>query len=190
MRNHIYVLQSIGYALLFSSILALTFYAAYFVTSNTAAQELLAQFGYVGVFVLAIVTGLNVILPIPAVTLTPVFIAAGLSLPFIVAALVLGTIAADAIGFWLGHFGTPYIKTNHPQSYAWFEELYTKKRWWLIPTICLYVAFIPLPNELFLLPLAVLGMPFRTLLIPLIIGNTINQTLLALGINYLFLWWL
>jgi membrane protein DedA with SNARE-associated domain len=172
------------------SVIAVTFYLTDFVTESVSAQTVLAQFGYVGIFLLAVILGLNVIVPIAAVSFTPLFVASGLSLPLIIIALTLGTLVADALGFWFGHWSKSYIIEQYPHTYQSVSHLYTKRRSFLIPALCFYVAFLPLPNEVFLIPLAVLGMPFRHLIVPLLIGNTINQTLLAYGIQNLFWWWM
>jgi len=169
-------------------VLLLTFYLTVLVTHSPVTQTILATIGYPGVFLLALITGLNPFMPVPAATFTTIFLAAHLTLPCIIVALTLGTVTADSLGYLFGHASKSYVKRSHPRIYRWFKNLYTKHHPYVLPVVCFYTAFIPLPNEIFLLPLAVLGMPFRTLLIPIIIGDTINQTLLAFGIQNIFLW--
>ncbi len=65
-------------------------------------QAQVASLGYLGVIVIAMVAGLNVILPIPAVAFTPIFTAAGLNLVGIIFALTVGTLLADFIGYVFG----------------------------------------------------------------------------------------
>lgn len=173
----------------FGVALLVTYYLTNWVVHNPDVQLVLATIGYPGVFVLALFTGLNPILPVPAATFTPLFLASQLSLPFIITALVLGTLTADILGYWFGHWSKSYVVTSHPKIYHGLQKLYEKHRRLVTPAVCFYVALIPLPNEIFLLPLAVLGMRLRYLLFPLIFGNMINQTLLALGIQNIF-WWL
>ena len=173
---------------IFGVALLATYYLTNWVINNPEVQSVLAAIGYSGVFILALFTGLNPILPVPAATFTPLFLAAHLSLPLIITALVLGTLTADILGYWFGHWSKTYVIHAHPKIYKGLQKLYRKHRRLVVPVICFYVAFIPLPNEIFLLPLAVLGMKLRHLLLPLIIGNIVNQTLLALGIQNIF-WW-
>jgi membrane protein YqaA with SNARE-associated domain len=169
-------------------VLAITFYVATTIEKNPALQNILATIGYPGVYILALIIGLNPFMPVSAATFTPMFLAAHLSLPLIIVTLTLGTITADGLGYLFGHVSKSYVRHAHPRIYQFFKSLYTKHRSSVLPVVCLYSAFVPLPNELFLLPLAVLGMPFRTLLIPVLIGDTISQTLMALGIQNIFLW--
>jgi membrane protein YqaA with SNARE-associated domain len=167
-------------------VLAVTFYLAFTIEQNPAAQNILATIGYPGVFILALIIGLNPFMPVPAATFTPIFLSAHLSLPLIIVALTFGTIAADSLGYLFGHVSKSYVRRAHPRIYRFFKNLYTKHHPYVLPVVCFYSAFIPLPNELFLLPLAVLGMPFRTLLIPILIGDAISQTLMALGVQNIF----
>ena len=67
------------------------------ITHSTEIQSFIARLGYAGVVTVAIIGGLNIFVPIPAVTLTPLFTASGLSLPLIICSLTLGTIIADYI---------------------------------------------------------------------------------------------
>ncbi len=180
------VLKGLTLLAIIAGVLAITFYLALAVTSNSAAQAVLAAIGYPGVYMLALITGLNPFMPIPAATFTPIFLAAHLSLPFVIVALTLGTATADGLGFWFGHVSKSYVTQAHPRVYRFFKNLYTKHHPYVLPVVCFYTAFIPLPNEIFLLPLAVLGMPFRLLIIPILIGDAINQTLLALGVQNIF----
>lgn len=171
--------------LLFGLFLGALFLAQY-VEHNAAAQALVSQFGYAGIVFLALVAGLNVILPIPAASFTPVFLAADLSMPLIILSLVVGTIIADFIGYLIGRFGHTFVSTHYPKTQQKLRTIREQHRRWLLPFVGFYAAFVPFPNEAMLIPLAVSGVRFSALLIPLLIGNAINQTILAYGINNFF----
>lgn len=164
------------------------FSLANYVTTNETAQSYIVGSGYGGIILFAILTGLSII-PIPAVTFTPVFVAGGLALPFIIMALIVGICIADGLGFYFGHYSKSFVIKKFPESYRVVHNIYTKRRRLVVPMVCLYIAFVPLPNEFVLIPLGVIGIPFRSLIAPIILGNAINQTYLALGIQNLF-WWL
>jgi len=169
-------------------ILTGSFFLAAYVRDSVAAQALVSQFGYIGVLMLAVVSGLNAFIPIPAATFTAVFTAAGLTLPLIVVMLVLGTIIADFTGYIFGRWGRELITHKYPRTHRTVTSAAQKHRRWLPFLITGYAAFIPFPNEAVIIPLALSGIRFEMMLIPLLIGNTINQAALAYGIQNIFSW--
>jgi membrane protein DedA with SNARE-associated domain len=170
-------------------VVATALFLAQMIQNNPDLQATIAGFGYLGVLVLAIIAGVNVFIPIPAASFTPAFLAAGLSLPFIIITLAIGTIIADYIGYAFGRWSRAGISEKYPTLLVRYEKLVTTRRLLLIPVIFLFAAFIPFPNEAIILPLAVLGIQFRLMLEPLLLGNIIHQTLLSYGAQNLFLWW-
>ena len=161
-------------------------YLAQFVATDSAAQALVAQFGYLGILALAVVSGLNLLVPVPAATFTPVFVAAGLTLPLIILTLIIGTTIADLLGYLFGRWSRAFAHEHYPQTYQKILTLHTKRSALLIPFIFLYAAFVPFPNEAIIIPLALIGVRLPIIIIPLLLGTTLNQTLLALGAIGLF----
>lgn len=170
-------------------VVAAALFVAQAIESNPELQIAIASWGYLGVVLLGVIAGLNVLIPLPAASFAPAFIAAGLWLPFIIIALTIGTIIADFIGFAFGRWSRASISEKYPVLLIHYEKLLTKHRLWLLPVIFLYASFVPFPNEAIILPLAVLGIRFRLMLIPLLLGNLLHQTLLSYGAQNLFLWW-
>jgi len=152
---------------------------------NSALIETIADLGYLGVVFTAIVAGLNTFVPLPAATFTPLFVASGLSIPFIILALSLGTLIADFIGFLLGNVSRNLVLDKYPKLFNFITNLQEKHQTLIIPAVVLYAALVPFPNEVLLLPLALAGIKFRSIIIPLIIGNIIHQTLIVYGISNL-----
>ena len=173
-------------ALLVVVILALL--AADTITRSTEIQSFIAQMGYVGVIIIAIIGGLNIFVPIPAVTLTPIFTASGLSLPLIILSLTIGTLIADYIGYVFGMVSRSYLFNQYPKIISWLEHKVTTRPHLLFPLTFLYAAFMPLPNEVIVIPFAVLGIKFKRLFVPLLLGNLINQTMYAVGFQTVFNW--
>lgn len=159
------------------------------VQNSPELQESIAGLDYFGVTLLAIVAGLNVFIPLPAGTFAPIFVEAGLWMPFIIVALTLGTIIADYIGYVFGRWGRVGISEKYPKLMAYYENLITRHHFWLLPAVFIYASFSPLPNDAIILPLAILGMRFRTILIPLTLGNLLYHTMFSYGAQNLFLWW-
>ncbi|NEN93346.1 MAG: hypothetical protein F6K48_32480, partial [Okeania sp. SIO3H1] len=132
--------------------------------------------------------GLNAIVPIPAATLTPVFLAAGLAPLGIILALVVGTVIADALGFLLGRSTKELVEEHYPRLTQYLTRLTTANRVWLFLFIVGYAAFVPFPNEAMLIPLAFSGIKFRYVLTPLLLGNLLHQLILVYGITELISW--
>lgn len=172
--------------LLFAGIFVGAIFLAQVLGRDPGVQAAVANAGYVGVVVTAIIGGLNVVIPIPPASFTPLFVASGLSLPFIVLALAIGTLIADFIGYALGHVSRVTIEDRYPKVYAYFSRYSESTPLLVYPLVLLYAAFVPFPNEAILIPLAVAGFRFSALLIPLLIGNLIHQVTLVYGITFFF----
>jgi len=51
-----------------------------------------------------------------------------------------------------------------------------------------YFVLAPLPNEVILIPLAIIGYKYKKLIIPLIIGNVLHHTIMVFGYSTIFSW--
>lgn len=173
-------------ALLITGIWVSALYLADFVANNAMAQNLVGQFGYLGILFIAMIAGVNVLVPVPAASFVPIFTAAGLWLPVIILMLVVGTTIADLIGYLIGRWSKTFAEEHYPQTYRHVLTLNDNHHGLLLPFVFAYAAFVPFPNEAVLIPLALIGVRFQAILLPLILGNIINQTALALGATNIF----
>ena len=180
------VLSGIGLLLILTAVASAAFIVAEYTLTHPGLQTQVASFGYLGITLFAMIAGLNVIVPIPAATFTPVFTAAGLTLPLIVLSLTIGTLLADFIGYAFGKLSRETVTAKYPALVARLEHIYEHKRHWLIPVVFLYASFVPIPNEALVIPLAFLGVRWRILILPLFVGNLINQTIYAYGFQNVF----
>lgn len=165
------------------------FHSTQYVESNQAVQEALISFGYPGAIVLAFVFGVSVIFPIPAATFTPVFAAAGLYVPILIAMFTLGTTLADLVGFYLGKFSRPVVRAKFPNITKRISRLRHQNPVYLWLFVFSYAAFMPLPNEAIIVPLGILGFKLRTFIMPLVLATATHHTLTAYGmlsVLYLF----
>lgn len=168
------------------SLFFVTLFMAQFIGRNEVVQEFVASFGYVGIFATAIISGFNVIVPIHAATFTPLFVAAGFPLPGIIICLVLGITISDLVSFWVGVTGKHFAHEKYGKQLMRLEAM-TARKWWLpIAFLFAWSIIAPVPNELILIPLAVIGVPFRRVIIPLLAGNTIHMTLVIYGVIKIF----
>ena len=169
-------------------VVILALLAADTITRSTEIQAFISQMGYLGVVIVAIIGGLNIFVPIPAVTLTPIFTASGLSLPLVIVSLTIGTLIADYIGYIFGTVSRSYLFYQYPKIISWLEEKIITRPKLLFPLTFFYAAFVPLPNEIIIIPFAVLGIKFKRLFIPLLVGNLVNQSMYAVGFQTVFNW--
>jgi hypothetical protein len=164
--------------------IGLAIFASLQLQSNNAIVATVASLGYIGVFIAGLIAGLNVVFPVPAATLSPLFIEAGLTVPVIIIFLAAGTLAADFIGYLIGHTSRPIIKNKHPKIVALANRVSDAHPGLIAVFVTIYAALVPLPNELILIPLAFAGVSWRLLLIPLFVGAVIIQTLLVTGVTW------
>ena len=180
------LLEIIGIVCIVAATLVGTFFLAHYVQDNNAAQNLVEQFGYLGILALSIIIGLNLFLPIPAATLAPIFVAAGFALPAIIATVVAGSMFADGVGYLMGVGGKRIAKHAHPAFQKKMQALARRHHTLLLPFVFLYATFSPFPNELILIPLAISGIKYRVLFIPLLLGTILYEAVIAYGLTGAF----
>ena len=166
-------------------IVGFAFFLADVVRTDESARAIVESYGYIGILVTAIVAGLNFVVPVPAAAFTPVFLEAGFSWFTIIALLVIGTLLADTIGYFLGRAGRQIADEDAPWVNR-MESFIEKRPRLVVPVVFLYASFMPLPNELILIPLGLAGHRFVTLILPLLLGNVVHQTLVSLGFSSVF----
>jgi membrane protein YqaA with SNARE-associated domain len=178
--------EIIGIILLIAATLVGVFFLTQYVRDNDTARSLVEQTGYLGILAISIVVGLNLFLPVPAATFAPVFAAAGLSLSGIIAMLVLGSVIADSIGYLIGIGGRHITKHTHPKLQQKLQTFAEEHREMIVPLVFVYSVLSPFPNEVILIPLAIIGIRYRTVFLPLLAGTIVYETLLAYGLTSTF----
>lgn len=169
-----------------AALIIASFFFANYVANSAGAQEIVSHLGYVGVLIVAYVTGVNVILPIPPATFVPIFTAAGLLIPFILVAFVVGTLLADLTGYLVGKAGKKFVAAHYPKTHHFLQKLREQHAKLIIPFVFLYTAFIPLPNEAFIVPLGMMGVRVRHIILPLVAGTTVYHILTIYGTQTIF----
>lgn len=190
MLNSVYMkrswLKPFFITLVAATIIGLALFVTNYISDHPETQEFIASLGYPGVVILAIIAGLNLAVPIHAATFVPLFLTAGLAMPLIVVALVIGTTIADLIGYLIGRFGRRHLVNKYQKIAAWSKKIHDEKRHLVVPFVFLYSSFVPFPNEAMLIPLALLGVRIRLIIIPLILGTFVHQATWAYGFSTLF----
>ena len=164
------------------AVIALGMLAATQLADNAHAKELVARYGYAGVFVIAVISGFNLVVPIPAVAFMPVFIVAGLDFWTSVLVISAGMTIADTIAFMLGRTGRKVLEAKESAALARLERFRAKGRGMPLVAMFVYASVAPLPNEVLAVPLGLMGYRVREIVPPLLAGNVLFNTLTSTGL--------
>lgn len=157
-----------------------------FVIANPDYQSLIQKFGFLGVLLISFVAGLNIFLPVPAATFVPVFTAGGMGLPLIILLLVIGTMVANLFSYVAGRYGSRVVQSHYPALQEKMTTLFRTHQYWLPHFVFLFTALMPLPDEIFLVPLGIIGVKLKHFILPLLLGTVFYQTFAAYGIDNIF----
>jgi membrane protein YqaA with SNARE-associated domain len=151
----------------------------YIVLTNPEALVALEQIGLFGLFILSVISGFNVVVPIPVSLLYPSFAALGYGPVLIISIISIGMTLGDVVGFILGKtMEDSVLATKQGKKITHLAESYPK---YVVGITFLYAMLMPLPNELIVMPLAALGISWKKVLIPVLIGNALFSMMLAFG---------
>ena len=179
-------LQLLLTAIAIISVFVAAMFAASYVQEDAAVLALVEQYGYFGILVISIIAGVNIFVPIPAAVFVPIFTAAGYPLVSIIATIVIGTVIADSLSYLLGRVGKETVEQKYPETYRRLKCIDEQHHHLVLPIVFLYATFAPFPNEALMVPLALIGFKYRSLIIPFTLGTILFQTSLALGANSVF----
>lgn len=139
-----------------------------------------SQFGYLGVFLIAVLAGFNLAVPLPAIAFLPLFVTSGFSLWPCVLIISIGMTLADTIGYFLGRAGhnlfSSLASRELREHLARWREHY---HWAPAIVIFIFISFIPVSNEVLIVPLGFLGYGVRHLLLPIFLGNAVFNIVYA-----------
>ena len=156
-----------------------------FAAQDAHIANFIGQFGYGGVFGVAAISGFNIFLPIPVISFFPFFIEVGLDPVFTVIAVTAGMTVGDLLGFLIGNQGRDLVSHKSHKILDQVEKLGDKHWLWPLLLLFFYAGFVPLPNELLVIPMAFLGFKLRGMIVAMLLGNCAFNTLAALGLMQL-----
>lgn len=154
---------------------------------NEVVSDLVVRYGYGGIFVIAFISGFNIIVPVPAVAFVPLFVASGMDFMATVGVIVVGVTVADLVAYLLGRAGRELDVMQHAKMVKKLEAWRARHYWKPIWAMGFWAAFAPLPNELLAIPLGLMGYPLAHVVPPLIIGNLVFNLLASYGMRAVFL---
>ena len=160
-------------------------YLGHLARENVFIQETVQRFGYLGIFVVSLISGFNLAVPIPAISFLPLFLESGLSASLTVVIITLGMTVADSLAYFVGRVGRNFVDRDRPLVKK-LSSLEGRYRFAPVVILALWAVFMPLPNEILTLPLGFLGFRLKHLVLPLLFGNAVFNTLSAFGVVKLF----
>lgn len=165
-------------------VVALVFWVNESVASNLEVTDAVRRFGYPGLFVIAAISGFNLLVPIPIIAFFPFLMDAGLAPVPAVAVIAAGMTVGDMVGYLLGRLGRKLVEKPH-----WMRRMErVQERHRLAPYVLLFfwASFAPLPNEVIVIPMALIGCRWLGVLLAALGGNIIFNSLAAAGFEGLF----
>ncbi len=184
---------------LWVKILAVAALAAFAVWVNLYAvqiagvREAAAAAGYRGLFAVSVVSGFNLLAPVPVAFFYPFLMESGFEpLPTLLT-IAVGMTGGDFLGFLVGNVTRDMVGDRLRRLRAFLEALLEalRARHRLLPygLLFLYAAFAPIPNELVVIPMAFMRCSLAGVMTAVLCGNVIFNSLMASGVSWLVGWW-
>lgn len=153
--------------------------------SSELLRDIITEYSYPGVIAAAFFTGIAGF-PIPIITFTPLFTELGLDIILVVISIVVGLTLGDLVTYGLGVAGRKLSRESDGKVLARLEKYAARHRALPLWALFLWASFVPIPNEVLLLPLGLLGYRLIHVLPPLILGNILLNSLVASGVVGIF----
>ncbi|MFA5258996.1 MAG: VTT domain-containing protein [Candidatus Pacearchaeota archaeon] len=174
--------KKIGLCILLLFVISLSV-LLYFISPSKIVNFIGIENSYVLVFILGILGGVSILFPFPYYLFVLTF-AAGGSNPILLGIFTgLGVIIGESTSYWIGYNGTFIFSNKFQKKLVNFSKnLNTLKNTILMSLfLFIYGVFIPIPNDVLILPLGATKYNYWKLIIPLGLGNILFNILLAYG---------
>jgi membrane protein YqaA with SNARE-associated domain len=147
-----------------------------------AVTDMIASGGYPALFVAAVISGFNLAVPVPLISFYGAIIAAGLDPWLTILIISVGMACADGLGFAIGIAAREMDTGERLARWLRTDVISRQSPWLIVGFVSLYAAFVPLPNEIIVVPLALAGVRALHILPGVLIGNVIFNGLAAWGV--------
>lgn len=161
-------------------------WANLYAAENDLVREGARRLGYPGVLLAAMISGFNLVIPIPVIAFLPFFLDIGLRPLPTVLVIALGMTAGDLLGYLVGRTAREMVEPREGGVVRRLEAARARHPTLPLLLMFLYAAFAPAPNEILVLPLAFLRYPVAGIFVAVLTGNLIFNTLVALGVIRVF----
>ena len=173
-------------AVVFAFICAALVFSVY-VSKLDTIESFLNDYGYFGIFTLSLFSGINILVPVPAISFAPALVEAGLNFWLIIFWAAVGMAIGDIAWYALGKAGRHMVRTTRMEKYILrFERLRMRNEVLPLIALAIAIAFIPIPNEVLLIPVALLGYSTRFVVPFIFAGAVLFNFLAASGLVGIF----
>jgi len=146
-------------------------------------------FGYSGVFLMSVISGINFLVPVPFITFLPLLLSAGLLYIPTVLVIAMGLTFGDLIGFLVGLWGRESTSLEDRKMIIRLEKIKGKYYWAPLGILFLYSSFAPFSNEVIVVPLGFLRYNIIHIFLVTLAGNIVFSFLsgsVAIGVYSFF----
>ncbi|MDO8600057.1 MAG: hypothetical protein Q7R73_00345 [bacterium] len=169
------------------AIFAGALYATRIAQESEAVRVVVARYGYVGIFVISVISGFNLAVPVPAIAFLPLFLESGLNFWAAIFFIGAGMTLADTIAYFLGKVGRQVISYSTGDGVLLrLEKMRERHRFGPMAVLFLFAALVPFPNEILVVPLGFLKYRIVYIIPTVFAGNLVFNTLYAAGVVELF----
>ena len=151
-----------------------------------AVRETVASAGYWGLLGASVISGFNLVAPVPAAAFYPFLMESGFEPVPTLATIAIGMTGGDFLGYLIGDATRDLASHRLTGFRSRVEALHRRHRLLPLGLLFLYAGFVPLPNELLVIPLAFMGYSMAGVMIAVLMGNVIFNSILAFGVSWLF----
>lgn len=149
-------------------------------------RETVLALGYPGLLAASVLSGFNLIVPVPVVAFFPFLLESGFEAAPALATIALGMTAGDLLGYLIGDASRDLVGDRLAGLRARVERMHRRHPVLPLVVLLLYAAFVPIPNEVLVIPLAFMGYPLAAVMAAVFCGNVVFNTLLAYGVTRIF----
>ena len=151
-----------------------------------AVREAVAAAGYGGLLAASVLSGFNIVAPVPIVVFYPFLLESGFSPAPTLAVIALGMTGGDLLGYLVGDASRELARGRLRGFRNRLARMHGRHPFLPLGLLFLYAAFAPVPNELLVIPMAFMGYRLGGVMAAVFLGNVIFNTWFALGVSRLF----
>jgi membrane protein YqaA with SNARE-associated domain len=156
------------------------------IVSQYSPEEIQSMFGeehaYLALFVSAFVGGTSVLFPFPYFVLSFSFGALGFHPVLLGLFAGLGTALGDSITYFMAKNGRTFASEGMKKRFEIILATLSRKHPKLVPLfIYAYTAFLPLSDDLIVIPAGLIKYPYKKMIVSAFLGKVTFNTLVALA---------
>lgn len=142
--------------------------------------DVVLKYGYLGAFFMSFLGSLSIVFPVPYTVM--IFMLGGLLDPKLLALSAgAGSALGEMLGYTIGYYGGSFISERKRRRMETITRVFEK-----YGVVAVFIfALTPLPDDLILIPLGIMRMPFIKVFLPCLFGKIAMCLILAYGGKFL-----